>query len=168
MDDLQAFVGLLLATDPDLMQIFADLGQTDADGNGVVQVMDADARLAADYPRILLKVDEGDQHSTGDLSRAKFFDGRLHIEIVTRQTDAVLAPLMLLYAIHNRVTDLLLGIPAKGDDPGLPGIKGQTLSGKWKCCCFDQVKPTGRMPVTDPAFKRHQATYSVKINRIGF
>jgi hypothetical protein len=168
MDDLQAFIGLLLATDPALMAVFAAAGKVDREGNGVVQVLDADARQAADYPRILLKGDLGDQRGYGETARPKFFDGRFHVEIVTRQTDAIKEPLTTLYTILNRVNDLLLGTPAQGDDPGLPGVKGQILSTKWKCTDFRQVKPTGRLPVTDPAYKRHGSTFWVRLNRVGY
>jgi hypothetical protein len=168
MDDLQAFIGLLLATDPALMALFAAAGKKDADGNGVVQVMDADTRLAADYPRILLKGDEGDQHATADESRPKFFEGRFHIEVVTRQTDATKEPLLQYYALRSRINDLLLGAPATGESEAIPGIKGQKLSDKWKCSGFKQVKPSGRLPVTDPAYKRGQLTYWVRLNRIGY
>src|ERR1051326_4483654 len=58
--------------------------------------------------------------------------GRLHL------VEATALPLarkrLPLDAGQPRIVALRRDAEQKVDDPGLPGIKGQTLSGKWKCC----------------------------------
>lgn len=159
MDDLIAFLHGLLAGDSALATAFSNAGGT----NGV-DVADQDNRTTAAYPRIVLTGDEGSQMQFGENDRPQFFDGVVRIEIVVRQvSEAVQSdPLASLYAIRDRLTDLLLG----NDTLNLHGVRGTTVSANWTCTRFRQ-REARRLPSVDPVFKRHETVYAVQLCRLG-
>ena len=166
VDDLLVYCRLLLVGDAPLQALFAAnldpaaLAATLAVGEPAVAVVDPENRALAAYPRIVLSGEEGEQASYGD-PMPKFYDGRLRLEVVTRQSDACPSPLSALTAIKGRCQALLGGDPTQG----LPGVRGQRVSPVWQVSAFHQVRPTGRLPVTDPEFKRHLTTYAALLNR---
>ena len=154
MDDLLIFIRALLVADADLLAAFLAAG-----GTGV-SVVSPDQRVTASYPRIVLSGDEGSQLSYGD-GLAKFFNGTVRTEIVTRQSEICPDGLDVLRAIQRRCFQLLLGDPATGLLPML----GRTVSSDWNVTVFRQTNPTRMLPVNDPTFSRHLTTYAVQLNR---
>ena len=168
MDDLLVFIIALFCGDgqsqpPDLvlLTLFQRANQA------AVTCVDPEERTAAAYPRLLLSGDEGEQAQTGD-GNAKFFDGTVRLEIVTRASDAVPDELDLLDNLKARCTALLLG----SEKAALPPMQGRTFTAaggsSYNVSTFSQVRPTGRLPAEDPTIKRWGATYRVKLCRLGY
>ena len=169
MDDLLIFIIALFCgsggqsqlSDPVLLALFQGANQA------AVTCVDPDERTAAAYPRLLLSGDEGEQAQTGDAS-AKFFDGTVRLEIVTRSSDAVPDELDLLDSLKARCTALLLG----SEKAPLPPMQGRVITAAsgnaYNVSTFSQVRPTGRLPAEDPTIKRWGATYRVKLCRLGY
>ena len=165
MDDLLIFLialfcgnGAAQPPDPVLLKLFQSAGQS------AVACVDPDERIRAGYPRLLLSGEEGEQQQTGD-GDAKFFEGSVRLEIVTRSSDAVPDELDQLASLKARCTDLLLGNPRLK----LPPLQGQVfgISGNaYNIAVFCQRRPTGRLPAEDPTIKRWGATYRVKLCRL--
>ncbi len=143
-----------------LMMLFESAGASS------VSSVDPDERVQALYPRLVLTGDEGEQEQTGDADASRI-RGTVRLEIVTQQSETCPDDLDLLDKLKARVTDLLLGRP----DQLLPPMQGRnfTVSGNsYNVSVFCQVRPTGRLPVSDPTMKRWGATYRVQLSRLGW
>lgn len=162
MDDLVSYIIPLLTGDATMQEIFAKAQSTPSLAQSVVR---KEQREKAGYPRIVIEAHEDSQHTFGEnVGAAKFFDGKLRVTIVTRQDDVDTDAYEILVEIKNRVRDLLLG----NKTANLAGIKGQAVSTDWRVDVFNQIAPTGELPVTEPTMYRHLATYKVLMNRITY
>ena len=165
MDDLLIYLRALCGGDEDtgaqpdpvLLQAFQDAGAT------AVLVTDPDERELAEYPVIILGGEEGEQLRRSDNGFAKFFRGKVRVEILTRQRAGVDDDaLSTLRMVQARLLQLLLGDTAAEIAP----VKGQIVSDAWRVDDFAQVRPTGMAPSRDPTVKRWVGTYDVLLNRM--